>query len=157
MRRALVIAVLVVALPVALIFGTGAGGDGGGDYNPCKVATQLLDVGDRDIRTFVIGFGVPGANANFLNCIAANGGTDFIDLTDPPDGVPEITGPILPEDEEDLVAALRQVVTVITTGARSFSSAAVPQGQVDVQDKVYLTSFLPDRELPIWPARVCSA
>ena len=149
--------------------------DGGGDYNPCRVATQLLDEGDRDIRTFVIGFGVRSTcevtttqfcstdddcpsgeqcRRNFLNCIAENGGTESIDLTDPPDGEPEITGPILPGNEQELVDALRQVVQVITTGARSFSSAAVPQGQVDVQDKVYLTSFLPDRELPIWPARV---
>ncbi len=128
--------------------------DGGGDYNPCGVATQLLTMGERDIRTFVIGFGVAGNNANFLNCIAVNGGTDAIDLDDPPDGIPEITGPILPGNEQELVDALRQVVSVITVGARSFSSAAVPQGQVNVQDKVYLTSFLPDRELVIWPARV---
>ncbi len=136
--------------------GTPGGGlqDNGGDYNPCGVATQLLTLGGRNIRTFVIGFGVQTNNANFLNCIAGNGGTSSIDLSDPPDGVPEITGPILPGNEEELIDALRQVVSVITVGARSFSSAAVPQGQVNVQDKVYLTSFLPDRELAIWPARV---
>ncbi len=126
--------------------------DGGGDYNPCGVATQLLTLGDRNIRTFVIGFGVQGTNANFLDCIAHNGGTDFIDLDG--DGEPEIEGPILPGNEQELVDALRQIVSVITVGARSFSSAAVPQGQVNVQDKVYLTSFLPDRDLTIWPARV---
>ncbi len=139
--------------------GDGPGGplqDGQGNYNPCRVATQLLTGAERDIRTFVIGFGVQGANANFLNCIAENGGTDFIDLDQPPDGEPEITGPILPGSEQELVDALRQIVSVITVGARSFSSAAVPQGQVNVQDKVYLTSFLPDRELVIWPARIDS-
>ena len=130
------------------------GSDRGNDYNPCGVATSLLDVGERNIRTFVIGFGVQSDNANFLNCIAANGGTDAIDLDDPPDGEPEIEGPILPGNEQELVNALRQVVEVITVGARSFSSAAVPQGQVNVQDKVYLTSFLPDRELNVWPARI---
>ena len=126
--------------------------DGDNDYNPCLVATRLLTVGNRNIRTFVIGFGVQGANANFLNCIAQNGGTSSIDLDG--DGEPDITGPILPGNEQELVDALRRIVEVISVGARSFSSAAVPQGQVNVQDKVYLTSFLPDRELVIWPARV---
>ena len=138
-------------------YGDSPGGplqDGGGDYNPCRVATQLLTLGDRNIRTFVIGFGVQGTAASFLDCIAANGGTGFIDLDDPPDGVAEITGPILPGNEQELIDALRQVVSVITVGAHSFSSAAVPQGQVNVQDKVYLTSFLPARELALWPARV---
>ena len=128
--------------------------DGSGDYNPCQIADQLLTENNRNIRTFVIGFGVQGADANFLNCIAAQGGTDSIDLSDPPDDIPEITGPILPGNEQELIDALRQVIQVITVGARSFSSAAVPQGQVNVQDKVYLTSFLPDRELTIWPARI---
>ena len=61
--------------------GAGPLQDGEGDYNPCRVANQLLTLGDRNIRTFVIGFGVQGSNANFLNCIAQNGGTSFIDGT----------------------------------------------------------------------------
>ena len=66
--------------------------DGDDNFNPCLVATRLLTLGNRNIRTFVIGFGVQGANANFLDCIAENGGTSYIDLDDPPNDEPEIAG-----------------------------------------------------------------
>ena len=126
--------------------------DGGGDRNPCWIADQLLTQNNRDIRTFIIGFGVPGSNANFLNCIAQRGGTDAIDLDN--DGVTDVTGPILPGNEQELVDALKQIANAIKSQSRSFASAAVPQAQVNVDDKVYLTSFMPLLGESVWPGRL---
>jgi len=126
--------------------------DGGGDRNPCWIADRLLNQNARNIRTFIIGFGVPGTNANFLNCIAQRGGTDAIDLDN--DGVIDVTGPILPGNEQELVDALKQIANAVKSQSRSFASAAVPQAQVNVDDKVYLTSFMPLAGEPIWPGRL---
>ncbi len=126
--------------------------DGQGDANPCWIAQQLRTQSNRDIRTFVVGFGLQGQTTNFLDCIAENGGTDEIDTDG--DGVTDITGPILPGNEDELVDALKSVIQSIRAQARSFAAAAVPQGQATVQDKAYLTSFLPLEDESIWPARL---
>lgn len=126
--------------------------DSGGDYNPCWIADRLLNQNNRSIRTFIIGFGVPGADANFLNCIAQRGGTDAIDLDN--DGVTDVTGPILPGNEQELVDALKTIANAVKSQSRSFASAAVPQAQVNVDDKVYLTSFMPLQGRSIWPGRL---
>ncbi len=126
--------------------------DGGGDRNPCWIADRLLTQNNRSIRTFIIGFGVPGSNANFLNCIAQRGGTDAIDLDN--DGVTDVTGPILPGNEQELVDALKSIASAVKSQSRSFASAAVPQAQVNVDDKVYLTSFMPLDGESIWPGRL---
>lgn len=131
---------------------TGGTTDGQGDRNPCWIADRLLTENNRNVRTFVIGFGVPGSNANFLNCIAQRGGTDALDLDN--DGVVDVTGPILPGNEQELVDALQQIASAVKSQTRSFASAAVPQAQVNVDDKVYLTSFLPIAGEPIWPGRL---
>ncbi len=126
--------------------------DGGGDANPCWIADRLLTESNRDIKTYVIGFGLQGQATNFLDCIAENGGTDEIDTDG--DGVPDITGPILPGNEDELVDALKSVIQSIRAQERSFAAAAVPQGQATVQDKAYLTSFLPLESESIWPGRL---
>ncbi len=126
--------------------------DGGGDANPCWIADRLLTESNRDIRTFVVGFGLQGQTTNFLDCIAQNGGTDAIDVDG--DGITDITGPILPGNEDELVDALKSVIQSIRAQERSFAAAAVPQGQATVQDKAYLTSFLPLEDEAIWPGRL---
>ena len=126
--------------------------DGRGDRNPCWMADRLLTQNNRSIRTFIIGFGVPGTNANFLNCIAERGGTDAIDLDN--DGVTDVEGPILPGNEQELVDAMKQIANAVKSQSRSFASAAVPQAQVNVDDKVYLTSFMPLQGEAIWPGRL---
>lgn len=118
--------------------------------SPCAVATNLLS--QHDIRTFVIGFGIQTGAGNTLDCIAQNGGTAAIDLDG--DGTTDITGPILPENEDELVLALRNIITAIQPRPRSFAAAAVPQAAVNIQDKVYLTSFVPLLEQPVWPGRL---
>jgi len=118
--------------------------------SPCSVATTLLS--QHDIRTFVIGFGIQSGGGNTLDCIAQNGGTAAVDLDG--DGTVDITGPILPENEDELVKALRNIITAIQPRPRSFAAAAVPQAAVNIQDKVYLTSFIPMLNQPLWPGRL---
>jgi len=131
--------------------GIGGTTDGQGDYNPCAIAAQLREQGGRNIKTYVIGYGLP-SSGNFLDCIAENGGTDAIDIDN--DGVADIEGPILPGNEEDLVTALTNIATAVQAQARSFASAAVPQAQVNVDEKVYLTSFQPIETASVWPGRL---
>ncbi len=108
--------------------------DPGGNANPCWMADRLLNENGRDIKTYVIGFGLQGSDANFLSCMADNGGTSVAD------GGP---GVILPQDRDELVAALKQVFLEIQSQTASFASAAVPTVQVGVDDKIFLSSFRP--------------
>jgi hypothetical protein len=126
--------------------------DDGGDANPCRMARDLLD--NNGIRTFVVGFGLQAKPGNFLDCIAREGGTDAVDTDG--NGTIDVTGPILPGNEDELVEALKSVIESIRVEERSFAAAAVPQGQATTQDKAYLTSFRPLSSDAIWPGRLDS-
>lgn len=117
---------------------------------PCTAATQLYD--GRNVRTFVVGFGLAAVAGNTLDCIAQNGGTDAIDFDG--DGVIDMTGPIYPGNEDELVEALKQIIVAIQPRPRSFAAAAVPQASANTPDKTYLTSFIPLLEEPVWPGRL---
>ncbi len=117
---------------------------------PCTAATQLYD--GRNVRTFVVGFGLAAVTGNTLDCIAQNGGTDAIDFDG--DGVIDMTGPIYPGNEDELVEALKQIIVAIQPRPRSFAAAAVPQASANTPDKTYLTSFIPLLEEPVWPGRL---
>lgn len=144
--------------------------DGGGDWNPCHVAGLLSNpVLGRNVKTYVVGFGLPGAG-NFLDCIATKGGTFARDVdgdgtiesswdanndgdtTDPGEGGQE-GGPYLPGDEDELVNDLTSIFSSIREGAASFASAAVPSVQADSADKVFLTEFRPVDDTSVWPGR----
>jgi hypothetical protein len=118
---------------------------------------------------------------NTLSCVSNNGGSGlsdipgnppltahyFNDFTNPdniapipPATVPCTTsapcdgpGPILPQNQQELVSAINQVLRLISTQASNFSAAAVPSVQSDVQDKVVLSTFLPVNR-PIWPGSI---
>ncbi|HVT61045.1 MAG TPA: PilC/PilY family type IV pilus protein [Thermoanaerobaculia bacterium] len=62
-------------------------------------------------------------------------------------------GPILPQSNQAVLDALQFIFNVIQTQAASFSAAAEPVGQAGVQDKAFLTSFLPLNQ-PVWPGRI---
>ena len=117
---------------------------------PCTAATQLYS--GRNVRTFVVGFGLASVPGNTLDCIAQNGGTDEIDFDG--DGVIDMTGPIYPGNEDELVNALKQIIVAIQPRPRSFAAAAVPQASANTPDKTYLTSFIPLLEEPTWPGRL---
>jgi hypothetical protein len=62
-------------------------------------------------------------------------------------------GPILPQNQQELVSAIQQVLRLLTTQGSEFSAAAVPAVQSDVQNKVVLSTFLPVNR-PIWPGSI---
>ncbi len=121
-----------------------------GDWNPCTVATRLRT--KDDVRTFVVGFGVQDSPDNFLSCIANNGGTGPTDHNG--DGLEDGPGVLFPEDEDSLVASLRQIVLSVKSGRRTFTSASSPQSQVSVADTTFVASFEPTTGTAIWPGRL---
>jgi hypothetical protein len=62
-------------------------------------------------------------------------------------------GPILPQNQQELVGAITQILRLVTTQSSAFSAAAVPSVQSDVQNKVVLSTFLPVTG-PIWPGSI---
>ena len=91
------------------------------------------------VKTFVVAFGVQNTAHNRLNCMASNGGTGE---------------PVYPANKQDLIDALNDIFGQIVEEATAFASAAVPSVQAEVADKLYLTSFTPLNEEPIWDGHV---
>jgi hypothetical protein len=97
---------------------------------------QTTALFNQGVKTFVVGFGVratPGGDT--LDDIADRGGTGT---------------PFRPETPEDLVRVLESIFSRIREEQRAFASAAVPSVQAEVADKIYLTSFTPLRNEPVW-------
>jgi hypothetical protein len=130
--------------------------DSGGDYNPCKAARELWRSGNRNVKTFIVGFGLAAGSTNFLNCIAEEGGTAARDYSVPPDGSIDGPGVILPGNEDQLVTELTRILSDIRSGTATFASAAVPSVQADAADKVVLTEFTPVKDEPLWPGKIFS-
>lgn len=144
----------------------------------CTEATALrtLSIGGKayPVKTYVVALGLKSNQVagfdNNLSCIAYNGGTGkFPDVRDCRsssltdscddafgplgDGKDDGPGPLFPQNETELVAALRSILNSIRGDARSFAAAAVPSVQANIQDKVVLSSFTPVNEV-IWPGRI---
>jgi hypothetical protein len=109
------------------------GDDTCGGSDPCDVAGALHT--EEAVDTYVVGFGVDNAPGNKLNCMADRGGTG---------------APIYPQNKDELVEALTSIFGDIKEEARSFASAAVPSVQAEVEDKIYLSSFTPLNNEPVW-------
>ncbi|HEX2162431.1 MAG TPA: PilC/PilY family type IV pilus protein [Thermoanaerobaculia bacterium] len=58
------------------------------------------------------------------------------------------------ESQEHLRQVLEALLGQIRTTARSFASAAVPSVQATVEQKIFLTSFLPFNDTPVWKGSV---
>jgi len=102
--------------------------------NPCTVAS---DLSQRDgVTVDVVAFGVNAANSTLssINCMAANGGGTAY----------------FPQNQAQLVAALQAAFGSILEEATAFASAAVPQVQADISDKLFLTTFNPLQGESIW-------
>jgi hypothetical protein len=63
---------------------------------------------------------------------------------------------ILVDDGNDLATKLREVIGFIQQETRTFASAAVPSVQAAVEDKIYLTNFLPLNDAGVWDGHVHS-
>lgn len=58
--------------------------------------------------------------------------------------------------QEELRETLESILGEIRTEARSFASAAVPSVQATVEQKIFLTSFVPLNDSPVWSGSVHS-
>jgi hypothetical protein len=98
----------------------------------CRYRASLR--AQEDINNIVIGFGTE--NISKLQC--ANTPVFFADTAG------------------DLKTLLEQLIGEIKESAAAFASAAVPTVQANILDKVYLSSFIPLNDLPVWPGRLDS-
>ena len=101
--------------------------------DPCSLTASMRAL--DDIYTYVVAFGVENTAGNRLNCMAANGGTGE---------------PIYPQNKQELVDALRDILGSIREQAAAFASAAVPQVQANATDKIFLSSFTPLNDSAYW-------
>ncbi len=102
----------------------------------CTVARQLKD--SENVRTYVVGFGLQRTDlnpGNKLDCMASNGGTGE---------------PILPQNKQQLVEALTDILGDIKEEARAFASAAVPSVQAEADDKIFFSTFTPLNNASVW-------
>ena len=93
------------------------------DNDPCTVAEELFQT--HNVKTYVVGFGIDDGSS--LNCIAENGGTGE---------------PLLPQNKDDLIAALDRIFGDIQVSSRAFASASIPAIQSSSADKIFLSSFV---------------
>lgn len=101
--------------------------------DPCSFTASLR--AQENVFTYVVAFGVQNTSGNRLTCMASNGGTG---------------DPIYPQNKQELVDALTAIFGEIREEARSFASAAVPNVQAVVEDKIFLSSFTPLNNESIW-------
>jgi len=101
--------------------------------DPCSFTAALR--AQENVFTFVVAFGVQNTPGNRLTCMASNGGTGE---------------PIYPQNKQQLVDALTSILQQIREEARSFASAAVPNVQAVVADKIFLSSFTPLNNESVW-------
>ncbi len=143
--------------------------DANGDGRNDAIVAAATKLRDRGVRTFVIGFGT-GVTAAQLADIADLGGTGVLDLpVGDPGGMGDGTrdceefstqtfdlcpGPIIATNKEALVAALENIFEQVNSDRASFASAAVPAGQSEAQDSIFLTDFVPLDSLLPWPGEM---
>ncbi len=99
-------------------------------------ATVAASLNGKDINTFVVAFGVDSTTGNQLNAMAAAGGT---------------TAPIYPQNKDELVAALKDILSQIRSDSTTFASAALPAVQSASADQIFFSFFTPGPDEPIWP------
>lgn len=124
---------------------------------PPLAAGEVYDDGDGP-QVWVVGYSITGTGQVVLNNMADQGGTDACPVVqgcnegDPGccDAGAEDSA-FFPSTQNQLVEALTQILNEIRGEARSFAAAAVPQAQANVQDKIFLASFLPFKGLTLWP------
>lgn len=131
--------------------------NGNRETEPPAAAGEVYNGGDGP-QVWVVGYSISGDGETVINNMAQQGGTNACPVVqnctegDPgccDTGTPDHA--FFPSTQDQLVSALTQILNEIRGEARSFAAAAVPQAQADVTDKIFLASFLPFQDLPLWP------
>ncbi len=84
------------------------------------------------VRTWIMTFG--GDDGPPLSSMAENGGGEVV----------------LVNNKNDLVSALNEALGEIREESAAFASAAAPSVQAIVENKIYLSSFVPLNQEPVW-------
>jgi hypothetical protein len=90
-----------------------------------------------NVGVFVVAFGVQGVSGNQLDQMA-NRGAEVI----------------YPQNKQELVDALTNILGAVREQSAAFASAAVPQVQANVTDKIFLSSFTPLNDSSYWAGRL---
>lgn len=135
---------------LVLTDGLASGSDGD---RACEAATELLE---RDVRSFAIAFGLEETSfsgfTNTLTCIANNGGTGTRVVGG--ETVVEGPGPLFPQNKDELIDALLEVIRLVRPEPRTLTGVAVPSVQAESSDKLFLTDFTPLNRRPVWSGQV---
>jgi Tfp pilus tip-associated adhesin PilY1 len=116
--------------------------------NPANQANLLFG---QDVETYVVGFGLPTGGGNTLVATTCAGrGTPGAPCTNSPTN----DHLFLPNNENELVAALESALASIRETASTFASAAAPTLQANIEDKVVISSFTPLNGQPVWAGRL---
>lgn len=126
------------------------GDDTCGTNNPCTIASQLET--QDNVLTYVVGFGLNDENLNPNNKLRCMATAPLPDADG--DGDREPPAPILPQNKDQLVAALRAIVDNLRGQAAAFAAAAVPSIQAEVEEKIFLSSFTPLNNKSTWDGHV---
>ena len=136
------------------------------ETEPPNAAAEVFNNG-LGPQVWAVGYSLSGIGEGVLNEIARRGGTNACPVvndcnpTDPTCCPADAGTPGDPSDDPDhaffpttqseLANAIADILDSIRSDARSFAAAAVPQGQANVSDKIYLANFFPLEDLPLWP------
>jgi hypothetical protein len=131
---------------------------------PPAAAAAIYDGGNGP-SVWVIGYstGINSGGRAVINNIADSGGTFSCPIINNcTEGTPgccdsgTVDHAFFPTTKEELIDAIAGIGSKIRGDARSFAAAAVPQGQANVSDKIYLASFFPLEDSPLWPGALDS-
>lgn len=123
-------------------------------------AAAAIYAGGAGPSVWVIGYstGIGSTGRAVINNIANSGGTfscpivnNCIEGSAGCCDSGSVDHAFFPTTKEELIEAIAGIGSKIRGDARSFAAAAVPQGQANVSDKIYLASFFPLQASPLWP------
>lgn len=130
------------------------------DTEPPEAAGEVH--ADGGPQVWAVGYSISGNGKTVINNIATQGDTNACEAINCSALGEEEVCPcgedddraFFPSTQDQLVAALGTILDTVRGEARSFAAAAVPQGQANAADTIYLASFLPFKKLPLWPGRL---
>lgn len=127
------------------------------DTEPPNAAAEVFNNG-LGPKVWAVGYSISGDGKTVINNIARRGGSNACPVVQNCD--PNVPGccdsgspdhAFFPATQSELSDAIAGILDSIRAEARSFAAAAVPQGQANASDKIYLASFFPLDNLALWP------
>lgn len=132
------------------------------ENEPPNAAAEVFNNG-LGPKVWAVGYSITEDGESVINNIARRGGTNACPVVeDCVMGTPGCCDSVgddhafFPVTQSELADAIAGILDSIRAEARSFAAAAVPQGQANASDKIYLASFFPLDDLALWPGTLDS-